>query len=254
MIKKRKKIMPEVLVRSVKKALDSLDYVVNAYLHGEGATLSDIALHLDEKQPTVRNILKTMEQCGYLGRGGKHYVPGPKCGDLRRAYRVRQLLAVVGPLLERAARETGESLVLTTVAGARREVLARYQGGSEVVVNVNAVDGNALYRLVTTRAMLAGLSESELQAFLTENGEPGADWPAAADGKLDAALSELRARGYAAEKVGALAAYAVPLLDGGGALLGAAGAFAPAFRTDAAHETRLLAALAAVAEAVEKEL
>lgn len=245
--------MPENLVRSVKKALDSLDFVVKASLNGGGANLSDIAAALDEKQPTVRNILKTMESCGYLARRGKSYLPGAKCGDLRRGSLAGKLIALLEPALFGAAAETGESFVLTTLIDGRREVLARFQGSSEVGVNLQTADADRVYSLVTTRIMLAAAEPDELAGFIAANGMPGAEWPEAAAGRLDEALIALRKTGVAVERREQLTACAVALTDASGALLGAIGAYTPTFRATPEQETRMANLLKEIALQTQKQ-
>ena len=104
---KEYKNMAEVQVRSVKKALDALDYIAKVCLEEDGATLSAIAAELDEKLPTLRNILKTMESCGYLSRSGKLYRPGAKHSDLARSGIIKRLVEATSPLLQSAAENTG---------------------------------------------------------------------------------------------------------------------------------------------------
>lgn len=242
-------------VRSVYKALTALDYINAAQVGGAGAALSDIAAHLGEKPTTVRNILKTMEQCGYLERDGKAYIPGAKCGDLRRGAWFGRLLEAARPRLTRLAAELGDSFVLTGLLDGRREVLARFAGGGAVVVNPRHADGQPVYALVTTRIMLSRADAAALARFLAVNGPPStADWPeAAAD--LPEALATLRTRGYAREDTATqYRAYAVALTRSDGLLLGAAGAFAAAQGLTAAHERALLDALRRVADEVALEL
>ncbi len=245
--------MAEILVRSVKKALDALDRVIKASVSGEEATLSDIAAELNEKLPTVRNILKTMEQCGYLARNGKRYIPGSKCGDMRRCATREKFLAMVKPILEEAAAKTGESLVLTSLIHGHRELLSRHQGSNEVGVNLGIAEYKTVYSLVTTRVMLAYADQAEVESFRRVNGEPGNEWAEAEGGNLGKTLEGLRNTGFACEKNASFCAYAVALTDSSGALLGAVGAYAPAFRITPEREQNLLDSLASVALLVRKQ-
>lgn len=245
--------MAESCVRSVKKALDALDRVLEARLDGRGLTLSGIAADLGEKPTTVRNILKTMEQCGYLARDGKFYVPGPKCADLRRSATAAALIDAATPTMRHAAVETGESFVLTALHNSRRVVLARFEGGGQVVVRAEAGMEKGPYNLVTARAMLAGADPATTARYAEVNGPPGDDWPEAKAKGLAAALAALRQRGYAAADVGEVVGYALPLRDIDGELLGAAGCSVPRFRHDAAGEARVLEALRAVAADLAKK-
>lgn len=240
----------EILVKSIKKGLDALDFVAAATLRGDGASLTEIAAGLGEKPSTLRNILRTMEGCGYLARAGRLYVPGPKCLDLLRCTSGRDLVARAGALLAEAAQRTGESFVLVTLVQGRRRVLSRHQGGSAVTVNLDAAEeGEEVYVRVTTRILLAFAEPAERQRILQAYGQPGAAWPAAA-ADLDACLARLREAGVALYEDGVLFACAVPLLDGESHVLGAAGAYAPLQRATANCRQGLVDTLQAVAAAV----
>jgi DNA-binding IclR family transcriptional regulator len=119
-----------------------------------------------------------MEACGYIGRTGDHlYRPGPRCARLAfGAESVQDLLGVARPAMEDLAEATGESLVLACLAGGRRRVLARHQGGHLLTVNARRMDEGDLYTLVTTRVLLSLASPAEVCAFVEEHGAPGPVW------------------------------------------------------------------------------
>jgi DNA-binding IclR family transcriptional regulator len=246
--------MAEVLVKSIKKAFDALDYVMQSSRSGSGATLSDIAENLNEKQTTMRNILKTMEVCDYLARKGKLYVPGAKTGDLVRTNRREALIKTVAPILIQAAEKSGESFVLTSVYNGKREVISRYSGSNEVGVNTGVAEDKHVYALVTTRIFLAFADDIEREQFYKTNGFPGEEWAEVKNGKLDQVLGELRKTGFAAASNASLCAYAFPLVDSNGNLLASIGAYAPAFRINKKTETDLLKVLSEIADNVKKQL
>ena len=168
-------------VKSVLKALGALDFVLEQSMTRPGVGLSEIAAALAIRPTTARNILKTMEQAGYIGRAGDRlYVPGPKCHGMSRGARVSaRLMKVMPPVLERLAADLGESFVVTTLFNGMRKVLLRQQGSSPIVVETRNAEQDAMaYRLVTTRIMLAFTSENELDLFIGQNGLPGREWTA----------------------------------------------------------------------------
>ncbi len=244
--------MAEALVKSIKKAFDALDYVMRTNRCGIGATLSDIAENLDEKQTTMRNILKTMEACGYLARNGKLYVPGAKTGDLMRTNNREKLIELLSPLLKQAAQKSGESFVLTSVYDGRREVISRYNGSNEVGVNTNVAENKAVYSLVTTRILLAFANNLEREQFYENNGYPGKEWLEASGDNLTQALDKLKENGFAVERNDALCAYAFPVLDSKGNILASFGAYAPTFRVNRETEQELLAVLSGIADKANK--
>ena len=246
--------MAETLVKSIKKALDALDYVMQSSRSGDGATLSDIAECLDEKQTTMRNILKTMEACDYLARKGKLYVPGAKTGDLARTNSRKTLIKMVDPLLKQAAKKSGESFVLTSVYDGKREVIKRYNGSNEVGVNTSVAENKTVYSLVSTRIFLAFASDIEREQFYKINGLPGKEWLEANGDKLDQALNKLKKDACAIDHGKSLCAYALPLIDSKGNLLASIGAFAPAFRINKKTESELLNILSKIADKINKQI
>lgn len=245
--------MAEVLVKSIKKAFDALDYVMQSSRSGDGATLSDISDNLDEKQTTMRNILKTMEACDYLARKGKLYIPGAKTGDLARSSNREALIKIVSPLLKQAAKKSGESFVLTSVYDGKREVISRHNGSNEVGVNTSVAENKKIYSLVTTRIFLAFASGIEREQFYRNNGLPAKEWLEASDDKLEQALDKLRKNGFAVEHNKAFCAYAFPVLNSKGNILASIGGFAPAFRINKTSEAELLTILSGIADKVNKQ-
>jgi IclR family acetate operon transcriptional repressor len=245
--------MAEALVKSIKKAFDALDYVMWSSRSGMGATLSDIAETLDEKQTTMRNILKTMEACGYLARSGKLYVPGAKTGDLARTSNREKLIEVLSPLLKQAAQKSGESFVLTSVYDGRREVISRYNGSNEVGVNTDVAENKTVYSLVTTRIFLAFANDFEREQFYKNNGYPRKEWPKASSNNLNQELNDLKEKGFAVERNEALCAYAFPVLDSKGNILASFGVYAPVFRINQKTESELLTVLSGIADRANKQ-
>jgi DNA-binding IclR family transcriptional regulator len=223
----------QVAVKSVKKALDALDFVIMESISKDGVSLGEIASHLGIQNTTAHNILKTMEVCGYISRAeGRLYSPGAKCRQLTRAGAIlRKLLDAAKPLMAELAEKTGESFVLTTLLNGERHVLFRAKGGGMISVESEKADNPRLYGMVTTRVMLAFAHDNEVDFFMRKNGMPGNDWNGINDIKnLNEEFLKIRKSGFAEEKKSELAALSVPLMDADGFLLGALGAYVPSFR------------------------
>ncbi len=246
-------------VKSVLKALSALDFVMEQSMTRPGVGLSEVAAALDIQPTTTRNILKTMEIAGYIGRAGDRlYVPGPKCYGMSRGARVaNKLLKVMTPVLDRLAEEIGESFVVVTLFNGMRKVLLRRQGMSPIVVETSkAEQDNMAYQLVTTRIMLAFASERELDLFVELNGLPGREWDGI-DSRvlLDEHLHKLKMAGYAeALAGGSLYAAAFPLLDSSGMMLGAIGIHMPSFRVTPEEKQKIFAALHATLFTLQDQL
>lgn len=227
------------IVKSVLKALAALDFVLEKSMVSRGAGLSEIAAGLDLQPTNTRNILKTMEQAGYIGRtADRLYIPGPKCEAMNRTLLVgKQLIAEIMPVLDSLIAEFGESFVVTTLFGGRRKVLMWRKGTSPIVVETQNAERNCMiYQLVTTRIMLAFAPAHEKEAFLAFNGLPGPDWAEAdSPAKLEHCLANLREAGYAEHYPGKgdIYAAAFPIFDNDGKSAGALGIYLPAFRMNA---------------------
>ena len=189
-------------VRSVLKALAALEFVTSRAMTSPGAGLSEVAEALGEKPSTTRNILKTMEDAGYIARAvGKLYKPGARLASLGRGARATsgKLLETLRPSLERIAESFGESMALTALFNGSRHVLMRRLGTGPIVIDTSNAEQNApIYELATIHALLAFAPVSEVDLFVSLNGFPGAIWDnITTRPKLDVALAKIRRAGYA---------------------------------------------------------
>ena len=245
----------QVSVKSVKKALDALDFVIIESISKEGVSLGEIASHLGIQNTTAHNILKTMEICGYISRAeGRLYLPGSKCSQLTRAGSVlKNLVDVSKPLMAELAEKTGESFVLTTLLNGERHVLFRAKGGGAISVESEKADNPRLYGMVTTRVMLAFAPDTEVGFFIQKNGMPGNDWNGIKDIKeLNAEFSKIRKTGFAEEKRSELASLAVPILDADSFLLGAIGVYVPLFRFNREKKDNLIDKLKKISHKISR--
>ncbi len=223
---------PNTPVKVIKKAFDALEFIAEKALYGNGASLSEIADYLGIAATTTRNILKTMEFCGYVGRNAeRQYCPGEKCFSMMRLdLAAGELQEAARGAMEALAAKTGESLVLTTMLFGKRHVLMRSEGASLIQVRSEWFEQKNVYTTVTMRVMLAFASELELRKAITRYGYPQAHWEGIDDdSSLQRHLDEIRALGYAEEVGQECAQIAFPICCGNG-LLGALGMYLPAFR------------------------
>ena len=248
----------EVPVQSVKRALDALDYVAAECIARDGVRLGEIADNLGLKATTMRNILRTMEACGYMGRTeDRLYRPGHRCARLAfGGAHVRALLSAARPAMDALAESTGESLVLTCLAGGTRRVLARHEGGHLLTVNAQRMDEGNPYRLVTTRVLLAHAHPDEVRAFVARCGAPGGLWDSATTAEqVREAAHKLRDRRvteyHPSEDVVALAC---PVEAGITGVPVALGMYLPSVRYGPERADQLRSALAEMAEGIAREI
>ncbi len=222
-------------VKVVKKALDALDCIAEHSVTGQGITLGQIAATLGIQPTTARNILRTMETCGYVARtGNKLYCPGPKCGSLSRgSIASSRLLQAAQVPLSALAHRTGEALVLTTMINGKRLVLLRANGDEPIRVSPELLEQKSVYSMVTTRIMLAFADPDEVDLFVKNTGMPGKAWDNIKTREnLLAVLEDIRAAGFAehVSKSG-VAQVAFPVTCDR-KLVAALGMHLPAFRYD----------------------
>lgn len=225
------------MIKSVVNAFSALEYVVAQGLRQDEAALPDIAAHLGLQKTTARNLLRTLEQCGYLRRTARGvYAAGKHCETLARssggyaALRERAL-----PVMNRLAEATGETFGLAVLFNGHRFCICRVVGGASIAVKPEVVDEGRCYDAVTTRTLLAFASVVEQRAFIASNGlPPESEWPEAFgdEDALFGQLREIRRAGGGSFSRDSIIAIAAPLMDSGGALVAALGTYAPAFRSD----------------------
>lgn len=144
--------------------------------------LSAIARRFNMHPATCAHIVKTLVTAGYLEKGGeaRGYILGPMAFRLARRgpYR-KDLVRVAEPLLAALARDTRESVVLSTMHNGRKLILCSVGGNRDVQVNGVLILDDNIYQTATGRVLLAFLPEPDRQAIVASHGLPGNNWPAA---------------------------------------------------------------------------
>ena len=224
-------------VKSVIKAMAILELLTGQELDRRVLTLAEIAQATGLLPVTARNLLRTLEECGYVRRSGHgRYEEGERCCRLFRSEGVlRRLREVAEPILKRTVEDLGESVLLAAIVRGRRVELLRCQAADDLLVDPQWEANANFYRMRTTRVILAWFNAEQLKAFLEENGLPQAeDWPEAVgtEERLKEELRRIRRAGGCSDRQGRLAALAVPVLTGGQEGVAALGCYAPLERTD----------------------
>jgi DNA-binding IclR family transcriptional regulator len=225
------------MIKSVVNAFNALEYIVEQALRKGEATLPGIASHLGLQKSTARNLLRTLEDCGYLRRTARGvYAAGKRCEALAQSSSgYAGLREKALPVMNRLAEATGEHFGLAVLFNGHRFRICGVVGGADITVNAEVVGEGKAYSAITTRILLAFASSEEQKAFIAGNGLPSeSEWPEASGGEeaLYAQLREIRRAGVSEFARGSVAAIAVPLLDPEGNLVAALGMYAPAFRSD----------------------
>lgn len=256
--------MNKPAIQSVANAFSVLEYVLGCSMISEGTELADIAGKFGMRKTTARNMMQTLEYCGYIRRTARGvYTAGEKCAMLSKAGcfagRIREYSV---DILKQAAEKTGESFILTTLFNGRRLLVASVSGDSVISVNPEAIEREQKYNYerVTTRVLLAWCSRYERESFIALNGMPSQGaWPEACGSpeKMDAELEKLRRLGFCenpASNAGHFYALSLPVFDSGDHFAAAAGVYSPAFRTDDAKKKMLSEALREVAASIKPNI
>ena len=235
-------------IQSVANAFAILEYILECSMISEGTGLAEIAERFGMRKTTARNMMQTLEFCGYIRRSARGiYAAGEKCAMLSKAGAFAgQIRPMAVRLLRDAAEQTGESFILTTLFNGERMIIASVSGNSVISVNPALIENERRfnYSRVTTRVLLAFAPEYERAMFLAANPVDHKAWPELSEKGLDRARAEIRRRNLCikAEKESGFYAAARPVFSGKETFLGALGGYIPAIRAtpdriDTLHRT-----------------
>lgn len=224
-------------VQSVEKALAILELLTSQTLENNALSLSQISKATGILPVTARNLLRTLENCGYATRVSHgQYREGERCTRLFRVEGVlRKLREVAEPIIKTTTHDLGESLLLVTLIRNKRVELLRCQAEDDRLVDPQWSANEQCYQMRTTRTILAWLTDQQLDAFIEVNGLPSRnDWPECEQSRdvLKRELKKIRAQGGCADEHGNYAALAVPILTTGNEAVASLGCYAPLSRTD----------------------
>ena len=189
-------------------------------------SLTDLAVATGLARPTVRRILLTLEELGYVRAREGGFVLTPRVLDLGVAYvRSMGLWDVARPHLERLSERTGESCSIAQLDGSDIVYVARVAVPKIVTIAVSV--GTRFPALPTSmgQVLLAALPPEEVDRVLAEPTRSGlvARWQPGRE-ERDAVLREVRARGWALadeQLAQGIRAVAAPVRDGAGRVVAA---------------------------------
>ncbi len=241
-----KTIIADVPVRSLKKALDLLDLVIEADSSQHGASLAALAERMQMPANSVHNLLKTMTACGYVSKSSHGiYTLGVKCRQLGVVNRLSadRLKVALVTRLEQLADETGEACLLAVLLNGIRIVAARVDSTKAIQVALSYTENTPFFAKATGRILAAGADPEELTHILSRHGMPGAAWDGiSTEADLQEALERVRRQGWCqvdAPEEG-LIGLACPVMGTNGAFAAALGVYAPAFRLTADRSRKLV--------------
>ncbi|RLM88386.1 IclR family transcriptional regulator [Halobellus sp. Atlit-38R] len=210
--------------------------IVEALKSRDGATVTELANHLDIPKSSAHNYLRTLEHEGYVVQHGQQYEVGLRFLDLGGYARSRErLYTVATPEMERLAAATGEYANLLVEEQGLGVFLAREHG--ENAVSLDSYTGQSV-RLHTTalgKTVLAYLPRDRVDAIIERHGLPAKTDRTITDrAELFEELTEIRQRECAydrEERIKGLNCVAVPILSDGD-ITGALSVSGPVSRMD----------------------
>lgn len=205
-------------LRSPVKTTQTTFRVIEALKTLDGATVSELADHLDLAKSSAHNYLRTLEYEGYLVKQEDEYEVGLRFLDLGAYARTREpLYSVAKPELETLAEQTGEHANLLVEEHGLGVFLLRKQGERAVSIDSHVGQNIHLHTTALGKTILAYLSEERRDAILNQHGL-AARTPRTITNRdaLETELMEIRQEGVAhdrEERIKGLCCVAVPLLD-----------------------------------------
>ncbi|GAA2488029.1 IclR family transcriptional regulator domain-containing protein [Winogradskya humida] len=163
------------------------------------STLSEIAADTGLARPTVRRILLTLTELGYVRAEDRGFALTPRVLELGMAYvHSLDMWEVARPHMERLVAQTGESTSMAQLDGSDIVYVARV--AVPKIVTLSVTIGTRFPAAATSmgKVLLAALTPAELDAVLaqpTRSGIAARVIPGRAE--LDGALREVRAQGWA---------------------------------------------------------
>ena len=245
-------------MRSAARALQVLKC-----FEGEQAALgpAEVARRLDLAPSTVRRLLQTLEQEGFLVTAGGSFSLGPEVIRLASgALKGNSLVKLAGPVMDRLKDRLDEAVQLSIRRGAEVFILDNRQS-NHLVKTFHALGHQyRAYRgSAAGKALLADLPEPVLRALLPATGS----WPANTDRSITdlegylVALAETRTRGYAlndGETERGVWSVAAPLRDHHGRVQAALTVPCPLSRLTEDRRAAIIAALCSAAEEISERL
>ena len=240
----------------VKSALRTLDVIEFVVAFGQGAAAKDIAAGLGIPVSSLSYLLATLCERGYLQRDGRRYLPGPSLERLRTPNARLTLEDRVEPIVRAITAELDETTSFMVLDGWEARIVATAASAQALRYAIDPGERKPLHVLAGGKAILAALTEEELDAYLTETeGRRVHATPrtiAAADA-LREEIAAVRDRGFSTaveESTPGICSIGRPVRLASGQI-GAFGIAVPTIRYDDALLARARAALVRASEALE---
>ncbi|MFD1686719.1 IclR family transcriptional regulator [Halobellus litoreus] len=184
----------------------------------DGATVTQLANHLDIAKSSAHNYLQTLDHEGYVVETDGTYEVGLRFLDLGGYARSRErLYSIATPEMERLAESTGEYANLLVEEHGVGVFLARERGESAVSLDSYTGQSVRLHTTALGKTVLAYLSRERVESIVDRHGLPAMTDRTITDRtELFDALEEIRQQECAydrQERIKGLNCVAVPILN-----------------------------------------
>ena len=189
-------------------------------------SLSEVASAAQLARPTARRILRTLDSLGYVRVAGAGYALTPRVLELGSAYvQSLGLWDVARPHMEGLVGKTHESSSIAQLDGSDIVYVGRVAVPKIITLAVQIGTRFPAPATSLGKVLLAGLDNDALDRVLAQPSRAGvvAKWQPDRS-ELDAALREVRARGWALtdeQLASGIRSIAAPLRDGSGRVVAA---------------------------------
>jgi len=202
--------------RSPVKTAQRTIRVFEALKRLDGATIKELATHLDMSKSSTHDYLKTLEHEGYVVRDGYTYEVGLRFLDIGGYARVQEPLYLEAkPKLDELAEETEELVNLLVEEHGRGTFLYRSRGPKAVNLETYVGECIELHTTALGKTILAYLPEERVDQIVERYGLPEHTEHTVTDrATLEADLEEIRSDGAAVcmeERIRGLCGVAVPI-------------------------------------------
>ncbi|GGA64952.1 IclR family transcriptional regulator [Pseudoclavibacter endophyticus] len=219
-------------VEAIARGLD----VIRAFTDSPSLSLSEAAQRTGLARPTVRRILITLQELGYVHAEGGRFELTPRVLELGVAYfSGSDFWALAMPRLRELVGHTHESSSIAQLDGSDVVYVARVAVPKLVTLAVSVGTRFPAAQTSLGKVLLAGLSRDELDAVLSQPSRSGVTPPwQPGRAELDAVLTEVREQGWAIsdqQLAPAIRSIAAPVRSADGRVLAAVNVNAHAAET-----------------------
>ena len=197
------------------------------------------------KKSTLCNILKTMNELGYVTKSQRgRYEVGPRLGEIARPQLQEEALVRLGrEAVVALADATEETAQLAVLREGERYIVAEARCRQGLTVNTGVL-GGSVFGSATGRVLLSGLGERELKEFVQRkqgaSGEGEGSYR-----ETRAILEEVREKGLSVYRTrdGQVVGVGAPVFGAGGRVEAALGVYLPSVRFRGSHRKVVIDAL-----------